>query len=161
MQVRRVDAGGLTFEVAEAGAANTRRVLLLHGFTGAKDDFVEAVDRLADAGWHAVAPDLRGHGNSAKPDSEDAYSLDVLAGDVWALADALGWNRLVLLGLSMGGMIAQVAALRHPERLDGLVVVDTIPGARLVVVPDAGHAPHVENTEAWWDPLISFLKEVP
>src|SRR2546423_7293409 len=166
MQLRRVDAGGLTFEIAEAGAANTRRVLLMHGFTGAKDDFVEAVDRLADAGWHAAAPDLRGHGNSAKPDSEDAYSLDVLAGDVWALADALGWNRLVLLGLSMGGMIAQVAALRHPERLEGLVLMDTTHGPiegidaselelGVAIVREQGMAAIEELQSAREDPLAT------
>src|SRR3954453_4585320 len=110
MQLRRIDAGGLSFEIAEAGASNGRRILLLHGFTGAKDDFVEAVDRLADAGWHAVAPDLRGHGNSSHPASEDDYDLEPFAADGWALSDALGWrDGLVLLGHSMGGMIAQVA----------------------------------------------------
>ena len=276
MQLRRVEAGGLTFEIAEAGASNQRRVLLVHGFTGAKDDFVEAVDALADAGWHAVAPDLRGHGNSAQPASEEAYDFDLFADDLWALVDGLGWgDEFVLLGHSMGGMIAQVAALRQPARLAGLVLMDTahgplegidageldlgvaivrehgmemlrqlqderedalatpaslrvraerpgweeferrkflassaamwaamapkmlnqadrldavaslpmpvlvlvgeqdqlfvgpsqrmaktIPGARLVVIPDAGHSPQFENTEAWWDALTSFLQEV-
>jgi 2-succinyl-6-hydroxy-2,4-cyclohexadiene-1-carboxylate synthase len=278
MQLRRVDAGGLTFEIAEAGAANDRRILLMHGFTGAKDDFAEAVDGLADAGWHAVAPDLRGHGNSMKPESEDAYDFELFADDLWALVDELGWrDGLVLLGHSMGGMVAQVAALRDPSRLRGLVLMDTshgppegidislldlgvavarehglevlaqlqderhaepletpaaarlraerpgweeferrkflassaamwaamapnmllhqadrldslgslpvpalvivgeqdqpflgpsqrmakaIPRARLVVIPDAGHSPQFENTDAWWDALMSFLEEV-
>ena len=276
MQLRRVEAGGLSFEIAEAGASNQRRVLLLHGFTGAKDDFVEAVDALADTGWHAVAPDLRGHGNSAQPEAEDAYDLELFADDVWALVDALGWaDGFVLLGHSMGGMIAQVAALREPARLAGLVLMDTthgplegidaseldlgvavvrehgmemlrqlqderedalatpaslrvraerpgweefekrkflsssaamwaamapkmlfqtdrldavaalpipvlvlvgeqdqpfvgpsqrmakaISGAQLVVIPDAGHSPQFENTEAWWNALTSFLEEV-
>jgi pimeloyl-ACP methyl ester carboxylesterase len=274
MRTRVVDAGGMSIEVGEAGAGE-RRVLLLHGFTGAKDDFAEAVDRLADAGWHAVAPDLRGHGNSEQPASEDAYDLELFAHDLWALADVLGWDRFVLLGVSMGGMIAQVAALRHPQRLRGLVLMDTssgppegidgslldlgvavvrehgmetmsqlqdanddpmatpaslrlraerpgweeyerrkfvacaaemwaamapkmlsqgdrldalasltipvlvmvgeqdrpflgpsqrmakaIPRARLVVLPDAGHSPQFENTEAWWEALTSFLQEV-
>lgn len=128
MQLRRIEAGGLTFEIAEAGAGNDRRVLLVHGFTGAKDDFVEAVDRLADVGWHAVAPDLRGHGNSSKPSSEDEYDLELFADDLWSLVDGLGWDRLVLLGHSMGGMIAQVAALRDPARLAGLVLMDTAHG---------------------------------
>jgi pimeloyl-ACP methyl ester carboxylesterase len=278
MQLRRVDAGGLSFEIAEAGSgsASGRRILLVHGFTGAKEDFVEAVDRLADIGWHAVAPDLRGHGNSAKPASEQDYAFERFADDLWALVDALGWREpFVLLGHSMGGMVAQVAALRYPSRLSGLVLMDTthgpiedvdagelelglsivrehgmetllelmdaregvletpaavqvraerpgweeferrkflasspamwaamtpamlsqadridalaslslpvlvivgeqdrpflaasermakvIPGARLVVIPDAGHSPQFENTEPWWDALASFLEEV-
>ena len=127
MDVRAVDAGGVFIEIAEAGSGE-RRVLLVHGFTGAKDDFGEAVDRLADAGWHAVTADLRGHGNSEKPATEDAYDLELFADDLWALVDVLGWERFVLLGVSMGGMIAQIAALRHPERLDGLVLMDTSSG---------------------------------
>src|SRR5437899_7202213 len=129
MQLRRIDAGGLSFEIVEAGASNERRVLLLHGFTGAKDDFVDAVDRLADAGWHAVAPDLRGHGNSSHHASEDDYDLELFADDLWALVDALGWpDPYVLLGSSMGGMVAQVAALRQPSRLAGLVLTSTSHG---------------------------------
>ncbi len=276
MQLRKVDAGELSFEIAEAGVGNPRRVLLVHGFTGGKDDFVEAADRLADTGWHAVAPDLRGHGNSSQPSSEEDYDLELFADDLWALVDALGWHDgFVLLGHSMGGMIAQVTALRDPSRLRGLVLMDTshgpvdgikpeeldlgasivrehgmetllnlmnqrenvletpaaarvraerpgweeferrkflsssaamwaamapkmpsqadrldavatlslpvlvivgeqdqpfighsermakaIPGARLAVIPDAGHSPQFENTEAWWDALTSFLQEV-
>ena len=111
MQLRKVDAGGLTFEVAEAGTANERRVLLVHGFTGAKEDFTEWLDRLAADGWHAVVSDNRGHGASAKPDDESAYTFDALADDVLALATSV-WNEapFVLLGHSMGGMVAQVAA---------------------------------------------------
>src|SRR3954452_13038857 len=129
MQLRKVDARGLTFEIAEAGATNDRRVLLVHGFTGAKEDFVDAVDELADFGWHAVAPDLRGHGNSVKPSTEEDYDLELFADDLWALVDAIGWHDpFVLLGHSMGGMIAQVAALRDPARLRGLVLMDTAHG---------------------------------
>src|SRR3712207_2032961 len=103
MLIRRLDIGDLALEIAEAGGGSSRHLLLLHGFTGAKEDFTEFLDALAADGWHAVAPDLRGHGASDQPASEDAYSLEAFAGDVWALVGALGWGRLVLLGLSMGG----------------------------------------------------------
>ena len=48
-------------------------VLLVHGFTGAKEDFADEVDRLAARGFHVVAPEHRGHGRSAQPDDEAAY----------------------------------------------------------------------------------------
>src|SRR5207247_955260 len=67
-------------------------------------------------------------GGSDHPPDEEAYSLELFAGDVWALVDALGWDRLVLLGYSMGGMTAQVAALRHPNRVQALVLMDTSHG---------------------------------
>jgi 3-oxoadipate enol-lactonase len=121
------DTGSIPFALAEAGPGG-RPLLLVHGFTGAKEDFVEHLDVLAGAGWHAVAPDLRGHGASHAPAEESAYDLEVLAGDVLALADALGWRRFSLLGHSMGGMVAQVATLTAPERVEALVLMGTSPG---------------------------------
>ena len=127
MQKRTVEAGGLSIAICEAGTGE-RHLLLVHGFTGAKEDFGEVLDRFADAGWHAVAPDLRGHGSTSQPASEDAYGLELFADDVWGLVDAMGWDRFVLLGHSLGGMIAQVAAARQPSRLRGLVLMDTSHG---------------------------------
>jgi pimeloyl-ACP methyl ester carboxylesterase len=124
MEERRIGLGDIELSVAEAGVGQ-RPLLLLHGFTGAKEDFTEWLDRLADAGWHAVAPDHRGHGSSSKPTSEEAYSFEILADDVERLTEYLDWPRFTLLGHSMGGMVAQLVAIREPERLDALVMMDT------------------------------------
>src|SRR5436190_24190959 len=99
--------GEIDLEVAQAGEGG-RPLLLVHGFTGAKEDFTDWLEPLAERGWHAVAPDLRGHGTSAHPEKETDYSLSVFVADVVGLADALGWDRFVLLGHPMGGMIAQI-----------------------------------------------------
>jgi 3-oxoadipate enol-lactonase len=131
MEERTVDLGDVELSIAEAGTGQ-RPLLLLHGFTGAKEDFTEWLDPLAGAGWHAVAPDHRGHGGSTKPSSEDAYSFEILAADATRLVDALGWERFGLLGHSMGGMVAQFIAVDRPDRLDALVLMDT------------GHGPVVE-----------------
>jgi pimeloyl-ACP methyl ester carboxylesterase len=132
---RRIDvATGVTLSVLEAGAGAPRRLLLVHGFTGAKEDFADHLDLLAGGGsaggWHVVAPDLRGHGASSKPEGPDSYSFKTFAADLLALVDALGWDRFTLLGHSMGGMIAQVTALEAggAARLDGLVLMDTSHG---------------------------------
>ena len=90
VELRTVDLDGVGLSIAEAGAGQ-HPILILHGFTGAKEDFTEWLDPLAEAGWHAVAPDHRGHGSSAKPGSEDAYSFEILADDAVRLADVLGW----------------------------------------------------------------------
>jgi 3-oxoadipate enol-lactonase len=137
MPTRRVQAGGIELAVAEEGAGG-RPFLLLHGFTGAKEDFAlpleidgtgpSALRRLADAGWHAVAPDQRGHGDSGQPEDDGAYTIESYAADAIALADALGWDRFALLGHSMGGMIAQAVALTAPARVHALVLMDTGPG---------------------------------
>lgn len=128
MEVRKVaieGAGGpLVLSVAEAGVGG-RPLVLIHGFTGAKEDFTDWLDALAELGWHAVAPDQRGHGDSPKPGAEAAYSFDGFATDLLGLFDALGWPTAVALGHSMGGMVLQTAALRAPERFEAIILMDT------------------------------------
>jgi 3-oxoadipate enol-lactonase len=124
---RQIDVGDIGIAVAESGAGQ-RPLLLVHGFTGAKEDFSPWLDPLAAAGWHAVAPDLRGHGSSSKPATESAYSFELMADDMLRLADALGWERFVLLGHSMGGMVVQFMALAAASRLAGLILMDTAHG---------------------------------
>jgi pimeloyl-ACP methyl ester carboxylesterase len=121
---RSVEVGDLRLSIAEAGAGQ-RPLLLVHGFTGAKEDFTPWLGMLANSGWHAVAPDLRGHGSSSKPADERAYTFELFADDMLGVADALGWDRFVLLGHSMGGMVAQFMACAAPGRLDGLILMDT------------------------------------
>jgi pimeloyl-ACP methyl ester carboxylesterase len=110
--------------IAEAGVGG-RPLLLVHGFTGAKEDFTDWLDELAALGWHAVAVDQRGHGASHKPDDPEAYSFEIFAGDLLALLDGLGWASAVVLGHSMGGMVVQTAALQAPERFEALVLMGT------------------------------------
>ncbi|CAN5287802.1 alpha/beta hydrolase [soil metagenome] len=119
-----VPAGPVDLAVAEAGRGG-RPLLLVHGFTGAKEDFGDWLDRFAAEGWWVVAPDLRGHGASPCPDEESAYSLGAFAGDLVALVDRLGWDRFCLLGHSMGGMIAQELVLGPGDRVERLVLMDT------------------------------------
>jgi pimeloyl-ACP methyl ester carboxylesterase len=167
MRTRRIELADVELEIAEAEpSAGGRPFLLVHGFCGAKEDFTPFLDLLAALGWHAVAPDLRGHGASDHPAGESAYSFDRFAADVLALADRLGWEHFTLLGHSMGGMIAQVAALAASSRLDGLILMDTghgplegfdlavLEGARQVVA-EHGLATLVELQRDFDDPLAS------
>jgi pimeloyl-ACP methyl ester carboxylesterase len=124
VRTRKVQVGPVELSIAESDQGG-RPLLLLHGFTGAKEDFTEWSDRFGEAGWHAVAPDHRGHGDSSKPESDAEYSLAIMAADALALSDALGWERFVLLGHSMGGYVAQVMAVTSPQRLQGLILMDT------------------------------------
>jgi pimeloyl-ACP methyl ester carboxylesterase len=83
-----------------------------------------------------VTVDHRGHGDSGKPDGLEAYSLAQFAEDTLALADGLGFDRFTLIAHSMGGMVAQLLALAAPERLTGLVLMDTHHGAVSSIDPD-------------------------
>jgi len=128
LQVRDIEVvgvhGAAVLAVAEAGAGG-RPLVLLHGFTGAKEDFTDWLDRLAALGWHAIAPDQRGHGASAQPTDEACYSFECFASDLLALLDAMGWTTAVALGHSMGGMVLQTAALEAPNRFEAIVLMDT------------------------------------
>jgi pimeloyl-ACP methyl ester carboxylesterase len=146
MDERVIDIGDVRLAVAEAGAGG-RPVLVLHGFTGAKEDFTDWLDALAGAGWHAVAPDHRGHGASDKPGTDDAYSLEIMATDAWGLADALGWERCALLGHSMGGFIAQRMTLAAPQRVDALVLMDTGHGPVDIPAPMVEAAVDIVHTQ--------------
>lgn len=119
-----VEVGDVRMAVLEAGRGG-RPLLLVHGFTGCKEDFADEVPRLAELGFHVVAPDLVGHGSSTHHDDESAYSFAGFAADLLALADHLGWDRFDLVGHSMGGMVAQVLVLEHGHRVDRLVLMDT------------------------------------
>ena len=124
MKLIEVDAGPVVLAVAEAGSGGSG-LLLLHGFTGAKEDFADWIDAFAARGFHVVAPDHRGHGASGQPAEESDYSLATFADDARRLVDELGWDRFALLGHSMGGVIAQHLALAVPERVSALVLMDT------------------------------------
>ena len=116
---------GVGLEVTDLGSGPA--LMLVHGFGGAKEDFS---DQLADlANDHRVLNlDLRGHGESDGPEDEAMYSLDRFAADLLNVLDALAVDRVRLLGHSMGGMVVRRFALATPNRLEGLVLMDTSPG---------------------------------
>lgn len=132
MERRRVRVDGIELELAEAvPSADVERagqIMLVHGFTGSGEDFADHLDSFAAEGWHVVAPTLHGHGRSEHPANPDAYSFERYADEVAGVAEALDWDRFALLGHSMGGMVAQVHALRGTQRLVSLVLMDTCPG---------------------------------
>jgi pimeloyl-ACP methyl ester carboxylesterase len=155
---RQVSVADVQLSIAEAGAGQ-RPLLLVHGFTGAKEDLTPWLEPLAEAGWHAVAPDLRGHGGSGKPDAESAYSFEIMARDLLGLADTLGWDQFALLGHSMGGMIAQFMACAAPERLTALILMDTSHGPLRNLDPDLVQAAVSIVRAQGMDTLASILAE--
>ncbi|WP_165224601.1 alpha/beta fold hydrolase [Aquisphaera insulae] len=98
-------------------------LVLLHGFPLSRamwDGQIEALGSVC----RIIAPDLRGHGESDAPDG--VYAMDEMADDVIELLDAMGITQPVVLGgLSMGGYVALSLVLRYPERVCGLMLMDT------------------------------------
>lgn len=108
---RDVSANGIRLHIAEAGSGPL--VLLLHGFPEFWGAWRHQLTALRDAGYHAVAVDLRGYGDSDKPPR--GYDGWTLAGDVAGLIRALGESRAHLVGHAWGGMIAMTVATLHPR----------------------------------------------
>ena len=111
-------------EAAPLRTAGAITVLMLHGIGGGRQAFARQMRPLADAGFHAVAWDMPGYGHSA---IVDPYSFETLAEECIELIDVLAPERLVLVGHSMGGMVAQEVAARAPERIAAMVLAGTSP----------------------------------
>lgn len=100
------------------------RLLLVHGFTGDVTDWRHQVAEFSRT-HRVLMHDNRGHGRSAAPSGDEAYSIARMADDALAMATHAGFERFHLLGHSMGGAIAQEMALRAPQRLLSLTLEDT------------------------------------
>ena len=123
--MRIVTEDGVGLAVTDDGAGPA--LMLVHGFGGTKEDFSDQVDQLA-RNHRVITVDLRGHGESDGPEDEARYSLDRFAADLGVVADGLGLARFMLLGHSMGGMVARRLVLATPARVEALVLMDTSPG---------------------------------
>ncbi|WP_327052254.1 alpha/beta fold hydrolase [Halomicrococcus gelatinilyticus] len=125
-----VVANGVRLHHVEAGDPADPLVVLLHGFPEFWYSWRDQVPALADAGFHVVAPDMRGYNRSEKPHGVDAYRLAELVGDVVGLLDRFDAERAHVVGHDWGGIVAWETAIRHPDRLADLAVLNAPhPGA--------------------------------
>ena len=114
-----VDAGGLPMHIAEAGTGPL--VILLHGFPECWYSWRHQLPALAEAGFHAVAPDQRGYCRSGRPRPVEQYTILHLAGDIIALMDALGEQTAVVAGHDWGAPVAWSTALMRPDRVRAVI----------------------------------------
>jgi 3-oxoadipate enol-lactonase len=130
MQTARVGNLQLAYYVYGQGVP----VLMIQGLGGRAADWSSVPVTLA-ARFQAITFDNRGTGKSDKPDEE--YSLDVMADEAIGVLDAVVGSGVPahVVGISMGGMIAQLVALRHPRRVKRLVLLSTAPGGSQTVQP--------------------------
>ena len=121
---RTLSAGAIDLHIAEAGPLQGPLVILLHGFPEFWFEWRDLLGPLAEAGFRVAAPDQRGYNLSAKPKGVDAYRLDRLADDIFAMADALGRERFQVVGHDWGASVAWWMAGRGPERLERLAILN-------------------------------------
>lgn len=99
-------------------------VILLHGFPEFWYSWRHLMPALGDAGYHAIAPDLRGYNLSGKPQGVASYTIDTLADDIAALIQHSGERRAHIIGHDWGGAVAWHLAMRHRELVDRLVILN-------------------------------------
>lgn len=112
---RRVATNGIELNIAEAGEGPL--VLLLHGFPESWYSWRHQLEPLAEAGYHAVAPDMRGYGKSDKPHDINAYNQVEVVNDIIGLIPALGYETAVVIGHDWGAPTAWSCALFHPDKV--------------------------------------------
>jgi pimeloyl-ACP methyl ester carboxylesterase len=116
---RSLETNGIGMHLAEAGTGPL--VVLCHGFPESWYSWRHQLTALAAAGFHAVAPDMRGYGLSDRPEAIDQYTLLHLVGDMVGLVDALGGGAAVIAGHDWGAPVAWLAALLRPDRFRGVI----------------------------------------
>ncbi len=118
---QRVAANGITIHIAEAGQGPL--VLLLHGYPELWYSWRHQLPALAEAGYHAVAPDLRGIGETDAPEAVDSYGMLHLVADAIGLLDSMGTDAAVLAGHDWGARVAWHTAELHPARVTAVAAL--------------------------------------
>jgi len=122
---KKIPANGFVFETLTAGPADGPVVILLHGFPEFADAWVQVMKPFVAAGYRCIAIQQRGYSDDARPERVEDYQIDLLVGDVLAIADAVSAKRFHLVGHDWGGVVAWVLAARHSARLLTVTVLST------------------------------------
>jgi pimeloyl-ACP methyl ester carboxylesterase len=121
---RAIATNGVHLHAVEAGPEGGPLLILLHGFPELWYGWRRQIEPFAAAGFHVVAPDQRGYNLSDKPKGVAAYNLDILARDVVGLIDEAGAAKAWVVGHDWGGAVGWWLGLKHPERLEKLVLLN-------------------------------------
>lgn len=116
---RMVKTNGINLHIAEQGEGPV--VLMLHGFPESWYSWRHQLPALAEAGYHAIAPDIRGYGQSDAPEAIEAYSMKELTADAVGLLDALDVETAVVVGHDWGAPMAWNCAVLYPNRFHAVV----------------------------------------
>jgi pimeloyl-ACP methyl ester carboxylesterase len=143
--MRRVAGDGLELAVLDEG--DGQPVLLLHGFPDSSYLWRKQVPALVAGGFRVIAPDLRGFGESDRPEAVEDYAITRSLADVLALLDALGIERTHVVGHDYGAALAWVAAAFAPDRVERLVVLS-------VGHPNTLRRPSIPQRERFWYQLL-------
>ncbi len=130
---RTVESNGIRLHLVEEGEGTP--VVLCHGFPELWYSWRHQIPALAAAGLRAIAPDLRGYGESDKPDAIHDYDIHHLVGDLIGLLDALNLDKAAFVGHDWGSIVVWSAAVMHPERVERVVSLNVPYRGRSVAFP--------------------------
>ncbi|MCS7275416.1 MAG: alpha/beta fold hydrolase [Dehalococcoidia bacterium] len=153
-QHRYVEANGIRLHYVEAGEGFP--VVLLHGFPELWYSWRHQIPALAAAGLRAIAPDLRGYGESDKPPRIEDYDIQHLVGDVVGLLDALGLEKAVLVGHDWGSIILWMVTVMHPDRVERVVSLNVPYRGRPGFPPVARLRQAVESGGSQFNYVLTF-----
>lgn len=153
MTTRRIDVGEVRLAVTEAGDPSGEPVVLLHGFPETSHSWRHQLPALAEAGYHAVAPDLRGYGGSDRPAAVDDYAAPKLVGDVAGLIGALGHESAHVVGHDWGGGLAWALAGNRPDLVRSLTILNAPVG---VVSARLRREDPAQRAKSWYMLLFQF-----
>jgi pimeloyl-ACP methyl ester carboxylesterase len=134
-----VDVNGITLSYLTQGAGPL--VVFMHGFPDLASSWRHQMKAVADAGFRAVAPDMRGYGESSAPVDPACYSQFDIAGDITGLMDHLGAEDAVLVGHDMGANLAWAMATFVPQRVRGTAILSIPHKPRGIQPPVASMPP--------------------
>ena len=119
-----ISTNGIRLHTIQSGPADGPVVVLLHGFPEYWRGWAKQIDPLVQAGYRVIVPDQRGYNLSDKPVKVQDYRIDQLVKDVVGLFDALGQEKVFLAGHDWGAAVAWETALRHPQRVKKLAILN-------------------------------------
>jgi pimeloyl-ACP methyl ester carboxylesterase len=133
-----IKTNGIDMAVYEAGPKDGLPVVMCHGFPELAYSWRHQIPALAAAGFRAIAPDQRGYGLTSRPENVRDYDMPHLTGDLAGLLDALGLKKAVFCGHDWGGLIVWQMPLYYPDRVAGVIGVNTPFLARPPIDPIMG-----------------------
>ncbi len=119
--LRFIESNGIRMRIAEMGKGPL--VILVHGWPESWYSWRHQMPAIAAAGYHVVAPDMRGYGKTDKPAAVEDYDIQHLTGDLVGIVDAMGAKDAILVGHDWGAIVTWHAMLLHPDRFTALVAM--------------------------------------
>lgn len=148
---KRVSVGDITMAYVTAGTGEP--VILLHGFPETSHSYRFQIPALAEAGYRAIAPDLRGFGDTDAPEEVAEYAFPKLVGDIVGLMDALGETSAHIVGHDWGGSIAWALSATMPDRVRSLTILNS---PHPIASAEARQMPE-QQQKSWYMLLFQFV----